>query len=93
MQHFGLSAQAHDRIRTVARTIADLDGAKTITSTHLSEAIQSLAGCDSPKLASFLFRVFLAAIPRSLLRGCSLPHAGSAVVGGCRRSEDVGWHG
>ncbi len=40
MQHFGLSARAHDRIRKVARTIADLDGAATITSTHLSEAIQ-----------------------------------------------------
>jgi magnesium chelatase family protein len=40
MQHFGLSARAHDRIRKVARTIADLDGAETITATHLSEAIQ-----------------------------------------------------
>jgi predicted ATPase with chaperone activity len=40
MQHFGLSARAHDRIRKVARTIADLDGAATITSAHLSEAIQ-----------------------------------------------------
>ena len=40
MQHFGLSARAYDRIRKVARTIADLDGAETITSTHLSEAIQ-----------------------------------------------------
>ena len=40
MQHFGLSARAYDRIRKVARTIADLDGAETILSTHLSEAIQ-----------------------------------------------------
>jgi len=32
--------RAHDRIRKVARTIADLDGAETITATHLSEAIQ-----------------------------------------------------
>ena len=40
MQHFGLSARAHDRIRKVARTIADLDGAETISATHLSEAIQ-----------------------------------------------------
>ena len=40
MQHFGLSARAHDRIRKVARTIADLDGAETITATYLSEAIQ-----------------------------------------------------
>jgi magnesium chelatase family protein len=40
MQHFSLSARAHDRIRKVARTIADLDGSETITSVHLSEAIQ-----------------------------------------------------
>ena len=40
MQHFGLSARAHDRIRKVARTIADLEGVETITSTHLSETIQ-----------------------------------------------------
>jgi magnesium chelatase family protein len=40
MQHFGLSARAHDRIRKVARTIADLDGTEMITPTHLSEAIQ-----------------------------------------------------
>jgi magnesium chelatase family protein len=40
MQHFGLSARAYDRIRKVACTIANLDGAETITSTHLSEAIQ-----------------------------------------------------
>ncbi len=40
MQHFGLSARAHDRIRKVACTIADLDNAETISSIHLSEAIQ-----------------------------------------------------
>ena len=40
MQHFGLSARAHDRIRKVACTIADLDNAETISSMHLSEAIQ-----------------------------------------------------
>jgi magnesium chelatase family protein len=40
MQRFGLSARAHDRIRKVARTIADLDGADAIGIEHLSEAVQ-----------------------------------------------------
>ena len=40
MRHYGLSARAHDRIRKVARTIAGLVGARTITAEHLSEAIQ-----------------------------------------------------
>ena len=40
MQRFGLSARAHDRIRKVARTIADLAGANAIGVEHLSEAVQ-----------------------------------------------------
>ena len=40
MQQQGLTARAHDRILKVARTIADLEAADSLTVAHLAEAIQ-----------------------------------------------------
>ncbi len=40
MEKFDLSARGYFRILKVARTIADLEGSESITSYHLSEALQ-----------------------------------------------------
>jgi magnesium chelatase family protein len=39
VQDMGLSARAHDKIRRVARTLADLNGEEKMNSAHVSEAI------------------------------------------------------
>lgn len=40
MDELGLSARAYDKVRRVARTIADLEGAEKISESHLAEAVQ-----------------------------------------------------
>ena len=40
MDEMGLSARAYDKVRRVARTIADIDGSDAIAEPHLAEAVQ-----------------------------------------------------
>jgi magnesium chelatase family protein len=39
MEEMGLSARAFDKVRKVARTIADLEGSEKIQAPHISEAV------------------------------------------------------
>ena len=36
----GLSARAHDKVLRAARTIADLEGSRSISPGHITEAVQ-----------------------------------------------------
>ena len=40
MDELGLSARAYDKVRRVARTIADIDGSPQVRSSHVAEAVQ-----------------------------------------------------
>jgi magnesium chelatase family protein len=40
MDELGLSARAYDKVRRVARTIADIEGAPAIHEHHVAEAVQ-----------------------------------------------------
>jgi len=40
VRRLALSARAYDRVRKVARTIADLDGAQVVAADHVAEALQ-----------------------------------------------------
>ena len=39
-QRLGLTARAHDRLLRIARTIADLENADTVSASHLARALQ-----------------------------------------------------
>jgi magnesium chelatase family protein len=39
MTELGLSARAYDKIRRVARTIADVEGSERVTESHVAEAV------------------------------------------------------
>ena len=40
MDEMGLQRRAYDKVRRVARTIADLDGSASIQELHVAEAVQ-----------------------------------------------------
>ncbi len=51
VERLGLSARGYGRVLKVARTIADLAGAETVSSEHVGEALQYLVTDDAHELA------------------------------------------
>jgi magnesium chelatase family protein len=47
VDRLGLTGRTHDRLLRLARTIADLDAADSVTAAHLAEAIQLRCGGDA----------------------------------------------
>ena len=39
VSHFQLTARGHDRVRRVERTLADLGGSDSVSSSHIVEAL------------------------------------------------------
>ena len=52
MERLGLSGRGYDRVRRVARTIADLDGAEIVRAEHVAEALQLRSRTDGLHLAA-----------------------------------------